>query len=77
MRFLKFFLLILILILSFSACNNEEETQPDPVEAMYFPSNADAAWETKSPSSQKWNEAAIENLNEYLIQAHTIFYDSG
>ncbi len=66
MKYLKLSLLIFL----FSACSNEDEPS-DPVELMYFPSNTGATWETKSLSSLDWNEAAIDDLNEYLIQAHT------
>lgn len=66
MRSLKF--LVVILLVSSLACSNENEPQP---EAMYFPSNTGSAWETKSVSSLHWNESAVEDLNEYLIGAHT------
>jgi CubicO group peptidase (beta-lactamase class C family) len=71
MRYLKLFLLILL----FSACNKEDEPkpnpEPNPVEPMYFPSNTDLAWATKSPADLDWNESAMEDLNEYLIQKNT------
>lgn len=60
-----------LLILLFSACSNEDEPKSEPIEAMYFPSNTDGAWETKSLSSLDWNENAVEDLNEYLIQANS------
>lgn len=59
------------MLLLFSACNNEDEPKSEPIEAMYFPSNTDGAWETKPLSSLDWNENAIDDLNEYLIQAHS------
>jgi CubicO group peptidase (beta-lactamase class C family) len=67
MKYLKLSLIILL----FSACSNEDEAQPDPIEPMYFPSNTDGAWETKSLSSLDWNESAVDDLNEYLIQANS------
>lgn len=67
MKYLKLFLLILL----FSACNKEDESQPNPVEPMYFPSNTDVAWETKSPADLDWNESAMQDLNEYLLQKNT------
>lgn len=62
-----------LLVLSFLvvACSKEGEPEPDPVETMYYPSNTGAAWETKSLSDLQWNEAAVDELEEYLIQKHT------
>lgn len=68
MNYIKLFL---FLLLAFLGCNKEEEPQPNPNESMYFPSNTDAAWETKSVSSLGWNESAIQFLKDYLIQKHT------
>jgi CubicO group peptidase (beta-lactamase class C family) len=65
------YLRISLLILLFSACSNEDEPKSEPIEAMYFPSNTDGAWETKSLSNLDWNEDAVDDLNEYLIQAHS------
>lgn len=68
MKHLKLFLLFLV---PFSACNNENDPKPDTIEPFYFPSDADVTWETKSFSDLQWNETAIDDLNEYLIQAHS------
>jgi CubicO group peptidase (beta-lactamase class C family) len=38
---------------------------------MYFPSNTDTVWETKSLSSLGWNQSAVEPLKDYLIQKNT------
>lgn len=65
-HFLK---LLLVFLVAFSACTNESE--PDPVESMYFPSTTDGTWEAKSLSDLKWNETAVDDLEEYLIQKHT------
>jgi CubicO group peptidase (beta-lactamase class C family) len=62
--------LLVILSILLSGCN-ESEPKPDPIETMYFPSNTDGAWETKSFSSLGWNEDAAEDLKEFLIQKHT------
>lgn len=38
---------------------------------MYFPSNTDTVWETKSISSLGWNESAIQPLKDYLAEKHS------
>jgi len=69
MKFLKF---LLILILPILGCNkNDDETQPGTEDSMYFPSNTDNLWETKSISDLGWNESAVQPLKEFLRQKHT------
>ena len=69
MESLKFLLFLLLPILG---CNkNDDETQPIPDESMYFPSNTDNTWETKSLSSLGWKESDVQPLKEYLRQKHT------
>ncbi len=69
MHYLKF---LLLLILAISSCiKNDDGPEPDPDESMYFPSNTDTAWETKSISSLGWNESAVQPLKDYLNQKHT------
>jgi CubicO group peptidase (beta-lactamase class C family) len=69
MAHLKFLLLLVLPILG---CNkNDNGTEPNPDESIYFPSNTDTAWETKSFSSLGWNESAVQPLKEYLSQKHT------
>jgi CubicO group peptidase (beta-lactamase class C family) len=63
--------LLLLFLLPLFACHTENEPQPDPVEPMYYPSNTDAAWETKTFSDLQWDETAADELEEYLIQKHT------
>jgi CubicO group peptidase (beta-lactamase class C family) len=62
--------LLLLLLLS-SCTKNEEATQPNPNDTMYFPSNTNATWETKSLSSLAWNQNAVPALKEYLSQKNT------
>ncbi len=63
---------LLLLLLPILACNkNDNEIQPNPNESMYFPSNTDNAWETRSLSGLGWNESAVQSLKDYLIQKHT------
>jgi CubicO group peptidase (beta-lactamase class C family) len=69
---MKFLKIICILILPILGCSkNDDETPPGTGEAMYFPSNTDAVWETKSISSLEWNESAVQPLKEFLRQKHT------
>ncbi len=69
MKFLKILFVLIIPILGCS--KNDDETPPGTEEAMYFPSNTDAVWETKSISSLGWNESAVQPLKEFLSQKHT------
>ncbi len=69
---MKFLKIICILILPILGCNkNDDETQPGTEDSMYFPSNTDTIWETKSLSSLGWNEGAVQPLKEFLSQKHT------
>jgi len=68
MRYMQLLLLTLPL-LSCSKKNND--TQPEPNTAMYFPSNTSTAWETTAITSLNWNQAAVQPLKDYLIQKHT------
>lgn len=69
---MKFFKYLLILLLPIAGCNkNDDETQNSLSESMYFPSNTDADWETKSLSSLGWNESTVQPLKDFLIQKHT------
>ncbi len=69
MNYLK---LLLVLLITAAGCSkSDNEIPPIPAESMYFPSNTDPAWETKSTSSLGWNEAAIQPLKDYLLQKNT------
>jgi CubicO group peptidase (beta-lactamase class C family) len=52
-------------------CSDDDATQPTPEESMYFPSNTDNNWETKTIASLGWNQAAVEPLKDYLIDKNT------
>ncbi len=68
---MKYRNLLLLLSVSFAACN-KEEPQPEPApEAMYFPSTTDTAWERKTAASLNWNESAIQPLKDFLVQKNT------
>ncbi len=70
MRNLK--LLLLLFIPMLTGCNKENSAvPPTPNESMYFPSNTDNNWETKSLSGLGWNETAVQPLKDYLIQKNT------
>lgn len=69
---MKFLKIIFILILPILGCNkNDDETPPGTEDSMYFPSNTDDVWETKSLSSLDWNASAVQPLKEFLSQKHT------
>ena len=69
---MKYRKLLSLLLLLISACNkNNDGTQPGPEESMYFPSNDDSVWESKSLSDLGWNESAVQPLKEYLSQKHS------
>ncbi len=67
---MKHFKILLLLSLTFLGCN-KAEPQPNSNESMYFPSNTDTDWETKSISGLGWNQNAVQPLKDYLIQKHT------
>lgn len=69
---MKYMTLLILLLLPISGCDkNDNGTEPNPDESVYFPSDTDTAWETKSLSSLGWNESALQPLKDYLIQKHT------
>lgn len=71
MQYLK---LLFLLFLPFLGCNKDDngnDIQPPPLETMYFPSNTDTVWKTKSISSLGWNQNAIQPLKDYLIEKHS------
>jgi CubicO group peptidase (beta-lactamase class C family) len=63
--------LLLLLLLTGSCNKNDDGTQPTPTETMYFPSNTNGSWETKSLSSLGWNQNAVQPLKDYLSQKGT------
>ena len=64
--------LLFLLFIPFFGCDKTEvPTQPNPIEAMYFPSNTATDWETKSISSLGWNQSAVQPLKDYLIQKNS------
>ncbi len=69
MNYLKFILFVMILHLS---CKEDDDNiQPSPNEAMYFPSNMDNEWETESLASLGWNQSAVQPLKDFLYQNNT------
>jgi CubicO group peptidase (beta-lactamase class C family) len=64
--------LLLLLLPTILACNKEDHgIPPVPDQSMYFPSNNDTIWETKSPSSLGWDQSAVASLKDYLIEKNT------
>ena len=69
---MKLLKILFVLILPILGCNkNDDETPPGTEDSMYFPSNTDDVWETKSLSSLDWNASAVQPLKEFLSQKHT------
>lgn len=68
---MKYLTLLHALSVVFLLACDSDAPQPGPVEEMYFPSNTDQLWETKSMESLKWNTDAVDDLEEYLIQANS------
>ena len=68
---MKTSLYVLIVLLSFVSCSNNDSDQPPQLESMYFPPNTSGIWETKSPSSLGWNEDAIAALKDFLAEKNT------
>ncbi len=61
---------LFLLSLTFFGCSSDDGDTTD-VETMYFPSNTDNVWETKTPASLGWNESQIQPLRDYLIDKNT------
>jgi CubicO group peptidase (beta-lactamase class C family) len=69
---MRFFTVLLLLFLSILSCSESDDVgQPTTDESMYFPSNTNSAWETKTPSSLGWNQNAIQPLKDFLTQKNT------
>ncbi|MFD2601029.1 serine hydrolase domain-containing protein [Flavobacterium suzhouense] len=71
---MKNILLLISGLLLFTSCSSSDDSptpeNPDN-ETMYFPPNDATAWETKTPASLNWNEAAIQPLLDYLQIKHS------
>lgn len=64
--------IFLLLFLSVLGCSkNNDEDQPASTETMYFPSNTNNVWESKSLSSLGWNENAVQPLKDFLVKKNT------
>jgi len=69
---MKSFVFYLLLLLSIFGCNKHEDAvQPATTESMYFPSNTNYTWETKSLLSLGWNQNAVQPLKDFLTQKNT------
>jgi CubicO group peptidase (beta-lactamase class C family) len=68
MKSISLFSILLIVI---TGCGKDDVVQPTPSESIYFPSNTNSTWETKSLSGLNWNQNAIQPLKDFLIQKNT------
>jgi len=65
-------LLLILNIAWMTGCKSDDKDTPiTPKESMYFPSNTDSIWETKTPASLGWNASALQSLKDYLFQKNT------
>ncbi len=60
---------LLILLVGLLACRTEELLAPK-IE-MYFPPTGTTTWETVTPASLGWNEAAISDLKAFLATSNS------
>ena len=69
---MKSFTIYLLLLLSILSCSkNDDIVQPTSSESMYFPSNTNSTWETKTLSSLGWNQNEVQPLKDFLTQKNT------
>lgn len=59
-----------LLTLSLLICC-DKDSDPQPVEEIYFPPVASGTWETISPASLGWNETKIAELDAFLTTTST------
>lgn len=69
---MKPIILLSLITLFISSCKKEDITEQDASsETMYFPSNTNSTWKTKSISSLNWNQNAVQDLKDFLAQNNT------
>ena len=67
---MKKLLLLLVPVFIFAHCKKDHPAPPS-TEAMYFPPNGTATWETKSVASLGWDNTQLNNLYTFLQQKNT------
>jgi CubicO group peptidase (beta-lactamase class C family) len=60
----------LIAFLFITSCSKKSDPSPASNSSLYFPLNS-GTWETATPASLGWNEAAITDLSSYLASTNT------
>ncbi len=60
---------LLILFVALFSCGTEDS--PAPKTEMYFPPAGSSTWETVTPASLGWNEAAIPDLKAFLATSNS------
>jgi CubicO group peptidase (beta-lactamase class C family) len=68
MKAFTYFLFLMTLLVS---CKIDDGGTQPMTEAMYFPPIGGNEWETKSISSLKWNQNAVQPLKDFLTQKNT------
>jgi len=71
MNYLKLIPILFAFIVNFNETEFPQPTKQISEERMYFPSNNDDKWETKSMSDLGWNSNAAQELKNYLEQKRT------
>ncbi|MFD2921827.1 serine hydrolase domain-containing protein [Terrimonas rubra] len=65
------FVILLVSVMLISCQKNKPGTDTPASAALYFPPLTGDTWETTTPASLQWNQAAINTLYDYLEQKHT------
>ena len=57
----------ILMLLFFVSCSKDDNTSDtNPIQTMYFPPLTGNSWETTSISDLKWNQSAVQPLLDYL-----------
>ena len=68
---MKYFNVAMVLIIAFVGCKKTTIVPIPTAEPMYYPSNTNNNWDTKTMASLSWNQANVQPLKDYLIQKNT------
>jgi len=65
------YLFLIALILLFSCSSDNNSTDEDPSNILYFPPVNSEIWETVTPTDLGWNESELQPLLDYLESKNT------
>lgn len=60
---------LFIFLVMFSSCGGDDDLSPR--KSIYFPPVGSSTWETLTPASLGWNEAAIAGLDNFMTSTNT------